>query len=181
MKIIKDPQTLELKIKASPIQRLGWLWLVLLVTTLSSTGFILSRPENMNTLVKTKIIQRTDTFYILDKDLKFIPKRIKVNIPVDCHNPGNVTAGNPEADKLAIGTYNVGEYRFLVFPTPEHGYKALKAVLKSYGNYTIAGMLNKYCPGHSNYLNLFKDPNKLVKDEDQDYLCKVIMQKEGWK
>jgi hypothetical protein len=112
------------------------------------------------------------------------------NIPTALNNPGAVRPGNSEADKYAIGVVDTKTGPFLAFMNPEQGFNALKAVLKGYRNTTIKDMIYRYAPPVENntddYINnicesLKCKPNTLVKNINQDKLCKVISKIEGYK
>jgi len=112
------------------------------------------------------------------------------NIPTALNNPGAIRPGNPEVDKYAIGIVDTKTGPFLAFMNPEQGFNALKTVLKGYKNTTLKDMIYKYAPPVENntdgYINnicesLKCKPTTLVKNINQDKLCKVISKIEGYK
>lgn len=112
------------------------------------------------------------------------------NIPTALNNPGAIRPGNPSVDRYAIGVVDTKTGPFLAFMNPEQGFLALKQVLQGYSNSTIKDMIYKYAPPVENDTEDYIDniceslkckSNTLVKNIDQNKLCKVIAKIEGYK
>lgn len=112
------------------------------------------------------------------------------NIPTALNNPGCIRPGNPDIDCYAIGIVDTKSGPFLAFMNPEQGFTALRVLLQRYANTTIQNMIHRYAPPKENDTDLYIrnvcsklncKPGTLVKNVNQDLLCKVISQIEGYK
>lgn len=105
------------------------------------------------------------------------------------NNPGNLIISDFSKRHGAIGD----DGRFAVFPTMEHGIKALYALLKSWGNLSLQKAIYKYAPPSENnskaYLAKVVSALKTkssttissLNSSQLDKLVKAIMEKEGQK
>ena len=112
------------------------------------------------------------------------------NIPTALNNPGCIRPGNPNVDCYAIGIVDTKSGPFLAFMNPEQGFTALRVLLQRYANTTIQNMIHRYAPPKENDTDLYIrnvcsklncKPETLVKNVNQDLLCKVISEIEGYK
>lgn len=105
------------------------------------------------------------------------------------NNPGNIEFGDFARSQGAVGS----DGRFAVFPTPNAGYQAMRALLSGerYGNLTVAQAITKWAPPSENdtqgYISSIQslgiDVNQKFTDltpQQQDLMMTGMAKKEGY-